>query len=98
MASKTDFLKEGLQCGFHGSSPAASGLSFAFGLPQGFWAVITALIVTQSNVGGSLKAVARRFGIAFLLEQLRRDLDDLRDRAVKFSRPGETQEQHLLLP
>ena len=33
----------------------------AFGLPQGFWAVITALIVTQANVGGSLKAAFDRF-------------------------------------
>ena len=50
--------------------------------------MITALIVTQRNVGGSLKAVARLFGIAFLLEQFRRDHDDLRDRAVRFSRSG----------
>src|SRR5690348_1060357 len=31
------------------------------GLPQGFWAVITALIVTQGSVGGSLKAALDRF-------------------------------------
>ena len=36
-------------------------LAHAHGLPQGFWAVITALIVTQSSVGGSLKAAADRF-------------------------------------
>src|SRR4051794_35134987 len=44
---------------------ASSLVTFAFaqalGLPQGFWAVITALIVTQSNVGGSLKAAFDRF-------------------------------------
>ena len=43
------------------SSLAAFGLASAFGLPQGFWAVITALIVTQANVGGSLKAAFDRF-------------------------------------
>jgi uncharacterized membrane protein YccC len=43
------------------SSLAAFGLASAFGLPQGFWAVITALIVTQGNVGGSLKAAFDRF-------------------------------------
>ncbi len=43
------------------SSLAAFVLAEAFGLPQGFWAVITALIVTQSNVGGSLKAALDRF-------------------------------------
>src|SRR3954470_3543459 len=43
------------------SSLAAFGLAQAIALPQGFWAVITALIVTQSNVGGSLKAALDRF-------------------------------------
>src|SRR3954463_7868909 len=43
------------------SSLAAFALAHAFALPQGFWAVITALIVTQSNVGGSLKAAFDRF-------------------------------------
>jgi uncharacterized membrane protein YccC len=43
------------------SSLAAFGLAAAFGLPQGFWAVITALIVTQANIGGSLKAAFDRF-------------------------------------
>src|SRR3954447_11931256 len=43
------------------SSLAAFGLAQALALPQGFWAVITALIVTQSNVGGSLKAALDRF-------------------------------------
>jgi uncharacterized membrane protein YccC len=32
-----------------------------FQLPQGFWAVITAVIVMQASVGGSLKAAADRF-------------------------------------
>lgn len=36
-------------------------LAEALGLPQGYWAVITALIVTQSSVGGSLKAAFDRF-------------------------------------
>ena len=43
------------------SSLAAFVLATALGLPQGFWAVITALIVTQANVGGSLKAAFDRF-------------------------------------
>jgi uncharacterized membrane protein YccC len=43
------------------SSVAAFALAQAFSLPQSFWAVITALIVTQSNVGGSLKAAFDRF-------------------------------------
>lgn len=43
------------------SSLAAFALASALGLPQGFWAVITALIVTQGNVGGSLKAAFDRF-------------------------------------
>ena len=43
------------------SSLAAFALAWALALPQGFWAVITALIVTQSNVGGSLKAAVDRF-------------------------------------
>lgn len=36
-------------------------LAAMFGLPQGFWAVVTALIVTQASVGGSLKAALDRF-------------------------------------
>ncbi|HXC29953.1 MAG TPA: FUSC family protein [Stellaceae bacterium] len=40
-------------------------LSFAiahlFHLPQGYWAVLTAVIVTQSSLGGSLKAIFDRF-------------------------------------
>jgi uncharacterized membrane protein YccC len=43
------------------SSLAAFALAQALGLPQAFWAAITALIVTQSNVGGSLKAAFDRF-------------------------------------
>lgn len=43
------------------SSLTAFALASAFGLPQGFWAVVTALIVTQSSVGGSLKAAFDRF-------------------------------------
>ncbi|WP_288588424.1 FUSC family protein [uncultured Methylobacterium sp.] len=36
-------------------------LAESLGLPQAYWAVITALIVTQSSVGGSLKAALDRF-------------------------------------
>ena len=36
-------------------------LAAALGLAQGFWAVITALIVVQGSVGGSLKAALDRF-------------------------------------
>lgn len=43
------------------ASLATFGLAEALGLPQGYWAVITALIVTQSSVGGSLKAALDRF-------------------------------------
>jgi uncharacterized membrane protein YccC len=43
------------------ASLATFVLAEAFGLPQGYWAVITALIVTQSSVGGSLKAALDRF-------------------------------------
>jgi uncharacterized membrane protein YccC len=43
------------------SSIVAFAIAQALALPQGFWAVITALIVTQSNVGGSLKAAFERF-------------------------------------
>lgn len=43
------------------SSLAAFALAIALGLPQGFWAVITALVVTESSVGNSLKAAFDRF-------------------------------------
>ncbi|GJD61629.1 FUSC family protein [Methylobacterium frigidaeris] len=43
------------------ASLATFVLAEACGLPQGYWAVITALIVTQSSVGGSLKAALDRF-------------------------------------
>jgi uncharacterized membrane protein YccC len=43
------------------SALATFALASALGLPQGFWAVITALIVTQGSVGGSLKAAWERF-------------------------------------
>jgi uncharacterized membrane protein YccC len=60
------------------SSLATFALAEALGLPQAFWAVITSLIVTQSNVGGSLKAALDRFtgsllgavyggGVAFMI-------------------------------
>jgi uncharacterized membrane protein YccC len=43
----------------------AGTLAFAvtrfFELPQGYWAVITAVVVMQASVGGSLKAAVERF-------------------------------------
>ena len=38
------------------SAAVTFALGSALGLSQGFWAVIAALIVTQSSIGGSLKA------------------------------------------
>jgi uncharacterized membrane protein YccC len=32
-----------------------------FAMPQGYWAVITAVVVMQASVGGSLKAAIERF-------------------------------------
>ena len=43
------------------ASVAAFALVHAIGLPGGLWAVITALVVNQSSVGGSLKAVFEQF-------------------------------------
>jgi uncharacterized membrane protein YccC len=40
---------------------AAFLLASVIGLPQSFWAVVSALIVTQGNVGGSIKAALDRF-------------------------------------
>ncbi len=42
------------------SATAAYALAQAFGLPQGYWAVLTTIIVTQNSVGGSLKAAIDR--------------------------------------
>lgn len=39
---------------------AAFAVVKLFGLPQGWWAVITALLVVQTSVGGSLKAALDR--------------------------------------
>ncbi|MCG7394035.1 FUSC family protein [Microvirga sp. ACRRW] len=43
----------------------AGTLAFAitkiFALPQGYWAAITAVVITQASVGGSLKAAIERF-------------------------------------
>ena len=38
----------------------AYGLSIALGLPQGYWAVLTTIIVIQASIGGSLKAALDR--------------------------------------
>ncbi|HWL70123.1 MAG TPA: FUSC family protein [Geminicoccus sp.] len=51
------------------SALAAHVLVHLLGLPQGYWAVITAIIVIQSNVGGSLKAARDRL-LATLLGAL----------------------------
>ena len=42
------------------SATAAYTLAQAFGLTQGYWAVLTTIIVTQNSVGGSLKAAIDR--------------------------------------
>ena len=42
------------------SATLAYALALAFGLPQGYWAVLTTIIVTQASVGGSLKAAFDR--------------------------------------
>jgi uncharacterized membrane protein YccC len=39
----------------------AFAITRAFNLPQGYWAVITAVVVMQTSVGGSLKAAIDRF-------------------------------------
>ena len=39
---------------------AAYGLAEAFGLAQGYWAVLTAVIVVQASLGGSVQAVIDR--------------------------------------
>ena len=41
--------------------PADVLFRLSFVLAPGYWAVLTALIVTQSSVGGSLKAALDRF-------------------------------------
>jgi uncharacterized membrane protein YccC len=42
------------------STTLAYALATALRLPQGYWAVLTAIIVTQNSVGGSLKAAIDR--------------------------------------
>src|SRR5229473_216658 len=37
------------------------GIAHLFGLTQIYWAVLTAVIVTQASIGGSLKAMIDRF-------------------------------------
>jgi uncharacterized membrane protein YccC len=41
-------------------------IAAALGLPQGFWAVMTAILVTQANVGASLGLAAERLGGSLL--------------------------------
>ncbi len=38
----------------------AYAIATALGLPQGFWAVLTTIIISQNSVGGSLKAALER--------------------------------------
>ena len=40
---------------------ASFAVAHYLGLPQGYWAVFTAVIVTQASIGGSLKATIDRF-------------------------------------
>lgn len=40
---------------------AALAMARLFNLPQGYWAVITAIMVMQASIGGSLKAALDRF-------------------------------------
>jgi uncharacterized membrane protein YccC len=42
------------------STTLAYAVATALRLPQGYWAVLTAIIVTQNSVGGSLKAAIDR--------------------------------------
>src|SRR5690242_4792053 len=44
---------------------AAYGLARLFELPQAYWAVITAISIIQTSVGGSLKAALDRLGGTF---------------------------------
>jgi uncharacterized membrane protein YccC len=53
-------LRQGARMGL--TCVAAALLAEASGLPQGYWAVFTAVIVLQTTVGGTLKASAERFG------------------------------------
>jgi uncharacterized membrane protein YccC len=52
-------LRQGARMGL--TCVAAALLAELSGLPQGFWAVFTAVIVMQTTVGGTLKASAERF-------------------------------------
>ena len=45
---------------------AAVALTRAFSLPQGYWAVITAVIVIQASVGASVKTAIDRFAGSFV--------------------------------
>jgi uncharacterized membrane protein YgaE (UPF0421/DUF939 family) len=64
-----------------------------FGVKQVYWAVLTAVIVMQASVGGSLKATIDRLagtaagalGTAFGLQQLVRNLADLTERVSELT-------------
>ena len=43
------------------ASLATFAVGRLLGLPQAYWAVLTAVIVTQASIGGSLKASRDRF-------------------------------------
>ena len=51
-------LKQGIKTGLAGA--IAYTIYAAWNLPEGYWAVITALVVTQTNLGASWKAVLYR--------------------------------------
>src|SRR5208283_5943421 len=51
-------LKQGIKTGLAGA--ITYGIYAGWHLPQGYWAVFTALVVTQANVGASWKAALYR--------------------------------------
>src|SRR5271157_6626998 len=51
-------LKQGLKTGLAGTITYA--IYAGFNLPQGYWAVFAALVVTQANLGASWKAALYR--------------------------------------
>ncbi len=54
-------LETGLTLRMSAAGLITFAIAHLFGLPQVYWAVLTAVIVTQASVGGSLKAMLDRF-------------------------------------
>jgi uncharacterized membrane protein YccC len=52
------YIKQGLKTGIAGL--IAYAIYIAFSLPEGYWAVFTALVVTQANLGASWRAALYR--------------------------------------